>query len=482
MSLDPPTYLNSLSNNIRARPISWDGAVRAATITDQELKKIKAVDKVRKEQRRQTIENDYGAYVSLLLGSDGGKSVLESAAKRTDIVQYILVLSNDLISDVPDLAAHLLEHPDPFKPFVPLLSQSSNPEDPIPLLTSSVLATLIAKAQSMYPKSTAKIDEALPKLYKYLSDLTKSQDSGLQDIAVQGFSTVLQTKKSRELFWKQRSETVQPLFDILKTAAGTAGKDSESTIYSGGASIRSATDSGLSSGVSIQLLYHVLLTIWQLSFEGALVGKGLQEEQEIIPLYTYLLRLSPKEKTTRVLLSTLVNLLSPSKNRSTLLPTAVAARLPQLLLNLKARHLADQDLIEDLSSLADMLSDYTSSQTTFDEYSSEILASQLRWSPPHRDANFWRENAAKIINENRNELPKKLAEILSKSWDHDKQVLAVACNDVGWLVKECPDKRTLLEKMGIKSRVMELMNEPNESVRWESLKATGEWLRYNFES
>ena len=96
--MDPPTYLSSLQNNIRARPIPWEGAVRAGTITDQDLKKIKAVDKVRKEQRRKTVEENTQAYKSLLLGSSQGKSVLEAAVKRADVIQYILVLTGDLIN------------------------------------------------------------------------------------------------------------------------------------------------------------------------------------------------------------------------------------------------------------------------------------------------------------------------------------------------------------------------------------------------
>ena len=98
MSLDPPTYLSSLQNNIRARPIPWEGAVRAGTITDNDLKTIKAVDKVRKDQRRQTVEADLEAYQSLILGGSKGKSVLESAAKRADVVQYMLVLTDDLLN------------------------------------------------------------------------------------------------------------------------------------------------------------------------------------------------------------------------------------------------------------------------------------------------------------------------------------------------------------------------------------------------
>ncbi|KAI4139228.1 MAG: hypothetical protein L6R39_006404, partial [Caloplaca ligustica] len=275
MSLDPPTYLNSLQNNIRARPIPWEGAVRAGTITDNDLKRIKAVDKVRKDQRRQTVEEDKETYKSLLLGSGQGKSVLESAAKRADVIQYILVLASDLINDVPSLAPTLLDHPSPFKPFLPLLSHSTNPEDPIPLLTSSFLANLISAGQTDSSKPNPQVNDALPKLYSYLSTLTKSQDSGLQDIAVQEYSALLRTKESRELFWKQRQDTINPLIDILRTAAG-ADRDSDSTMWSGGASIRSATEAGLNGGVGLQLLYHVLLVLWQLSFEGTLIGKDLE--------------------------------------------------------------------------------------------------------------------------------------------------------------------------------------------------------------
>ena len=98
MSLDPPTYLSSLQSNIRTRPIPWEGAVRAGTITDNDLKAIKAVDKVRKEQRRQTVEENLADYSSLILGGSKGKSIFESAAKRADVIQYVLVLTGDLMN------------------------------------------------------------------------------------------------------------------------------------------------------------------------------------------------------------------------------------------------------------------------------------------------------------------------------------------------------------------------------------------------
>jgi len=71
---------------------------------------------------------------------------------------------------------------------------------------------------------------------------------------------------------------------------------------------------------------------------------------------------------------------------------------------------------------------------------------------------------------------------LAKSWEGDKQVLAIGCNDVACLIKEVPEKKQALEKMGIKGRLVELMQSDDESVRWESLRAMGEFLRYSMGS
>ncbi|KAF2461079.1 vacuolar ATP synthase subunit H [Lineolata rhizophorae] len=484
MSLDPPTYILSLQNNTRARPISWEGAVRAKTISDADLNKIKSIDKVRKEQRRQTVEQDLPGFTALLLGGpkDGSPSIFQSAAKRPDIVQYMLVLVGDCIDEIPPLVTSMLKHPSPFKPFLPLLkSTSSNPEDPIPLLASSVLSSLISAAviaSSSSAPSQKHIDEALPQLYGYVATLVKSTDAGLQDIGVQEYSALLRSTRAREIFWDMRDTTLAPLMDILRAAAGTS-KDGDSTLWSGGSSARTVTETGISGGVGIQLLYHCLLVVWQLSFEGEMVGDGLHDEHDILILYVQLTRISPKEKTTRLLLSTLRNLLST--NRTSLLPAAVLARLPALLQNVAGRHLTDLDLLEDLQALREMLDDYTKTQTTFDEYAAEVRSGHLRWSPPHRSEAFWRENARRILEAANGELPRKLADIMAKSWDHDRQVLAVGCNDVACLVREVPEKRPMLEKLGLKTRVMELMQSGDEAVRWESLRAVGEWLRYSFE-
>ncbi len=197
-------------------------------------------------------------------------------------------------------------------------------------------------------------------------------------------------------------------------------------------------------------------------------------------LYTQLLKISPKEKTTRLLLSTLYNLLF--ENQNTLLPTAVLARLPALLQVLEGRQWTDPDLKEDLGNLRELLDEYTKTKTTFDEYAGEVNSGHLRWSPPHRNTIFWAENARKILEHGNGAIVQKLAEIMSKPWDNDKAVLAIACNDIGFLVREVPEKRSQLERLGLKKRVMELMASEDENVRWESLRALGGWLQYSFDT
>jgi V-type H+-transporting ATPase subunit H len=100
MSLDPPTYLASLQINIRQRPIPWDGAVRAGTLTEEQLALIRAVDKVKRDARKETVEADLDGYSSLFVGGPGKKSVLELAAQRQNVVQYILVLLSDLLESM----------------------------------------------------------------------------------------------------------------------------------------------------------------------------------------------------------------------------------------------------------------------------------------------------------------------------------------------------------------------------------------------
>jgi len=175
---------------------------------------------------------------------------------------------------MPALAKALFKNGDPYRYFLPLLAHSANPDDHIPLLTSTVLVSLMAASKD---ESTATIDKALPVVFSYLSTLTKNSDAGLQDIGVQEYSSLLYGRATRQQFWEQRSETVTALIQILRTAAGISD-DSSASLWSDTANTgRAGFEGSLGGGVGLQLLYHVLLVMWQLSFEASEIGDDLNE-------------------------------------------------------------------------------------------------------------------------------------------------------------------------------------------------------------
>ena len=179
------------------------------------------------------------------------------------------------VLDVPLLAKTLVKDKNPYRHFLPLLAHSSNTEDPIPLLAATACSTLMSASMDDSPST----QEALPMILTYLSGLAKSSDAGLQDIAVQEYSSLLYGQVSRQQFWNQRSETVAPLVDILSTATGiNKGDNSSASLWSGSSTVRSTGFEGsLSGGVGLQLLYHALLVMWQMSFEAEEVGDEMNE-------------------------------------------------------------------------------------------------------------------------------------------------------------------------------------------------------------
>lgn len=73
--------------------------------------------------------------------------------------------------------------------------------------------------------------------------------------------------------------------------------------------------------------------------------------------------------------------------------------------------------------------------SSFDEYATELKSGRLEWSPVHRSAQFWRENAGRL-NEKNYELLRILNHLLQNS--HDPLVLAVAAFDIGEYVRHYP--------------------------------------------
>lgn len=181
---------------------------------------------------------------------------------------------------MPTLAQSLsTKSTDPYQQLLPLIvTPWTNSEDTTPLLAATAASALMAAARDESPAAAA----ALPTLFTFFSGLAKNTDANMQDIAVQQYTAFLFCHNARVAFWNQRTETIAPLVNILRIAGGIGGGDDDSTASlwrNGSTNMRNtgSFEGPLGGGVGLQLLYHVLLVMWQMSFEAKAIGNQLNE-------------------------------------------------------------------------------------------------------------------------------------------------------------------------------------------------------------
>ena len=115
--------------------------------------------------------------------------------------------------------------------------------------------------------------------------------------------------------------------------------------------------------------------------------------------------------------------------------------------------------------------------SSFDEYATEIKSGRLEWSPVHKSERFWRENAPRLIEKNY-ELLKMLIHLLETS--RDPLVLAVASYDIGEFVRHYPRGKSVIEQLGGKQIVMQLLAHEDPNVRYEALLAVQKLMVHNW--
>ncbi|BFZ64903.1 H(+)-transporting V1 sector ATPase subunit H [Saitoella coloradoensis] len=426
------THLESLSTNIRARPIPWDGYQRAGLVSDHEVKSIKAVSS---QQRQQDVFSKEGKqYAELVMG-------LLGKAKRADILQYVLVLAGDFIVEVKGWSMDLfmLRGENGDLPYGPIVKQLSSEDEAIRLLAARFLTSLL----SLDPNPPREVVESY--LTFSTTHLLSSPSPALQDFCLASYTALLRHSPSRPTFWSNTA-VMSGTIDILKKNEG-----------------------------GLQVQYWGLVCLWLLSFEED-VARGLNKKYDVVPLLADIARTAIKEKIVRMVLAVFRNLvkLAPSQT----LPAMLVARLLPLTTFLSQKKWSDPEIADDLTFLKEQLESNFAELTTFDEYASEIESGHLSWTPPHKSTQFWKQNARRIYEENNGALLRTLARTLQIATE--PVVVGVACNDVKWFLREMPEGRKMLQELGTKQRVMELMQHPDAEVRFEALGATQVFMSHSW--
>jgi len=220
-----------------------------------------------------------------------------------------------------------------------------------------------------------------------------------------------------------------------------------------------------------QIQYQIIFCLWLLTFEKD-IAASINEKYDIIPVLVEIAKSAIKEKVIRVIIATLRNLveIAPTQN----LAAMFVAKLLPFTENLSARKWSDSDIIEDIDYIKNRLQEDFQSLTTFEQYASEVETGKLEWSPPHKSDVFWKENAHKL-EEHNHQLLRALARLLSTSTN--PLALAVAASDIGYYIKFATKSgKSVLQDLGAKQRIMELMTHDDQEVRYQALLAVQKYM------
>ncbi|XP_026726211.1 V-type proton ATPase subunit H isoform X2 [Trichoplusia ni] len=235
----------------------------------------------------------------------------------------------------------------------------------------------------------------------------------------------------------------------------------------------------LASRVNFQVQYQLVFCLWVLTFNPLLAEK--MNKFNAIPILADILSDSVKEKVTRIVLAVFRNLIEKPEDQQVAKEHCIAmvqCKVLKQLSILEQKRSDDEDIMNDVEFLNERLQASVQDLSSFDQYATEVKSGRLEWSPVHKSAKFWRENAARL-NERGQELLRTLVHLLERS--QDPIVLAVACYDIGEYVRHYPRGKHIIEQLGGKQRVMYLLSHDDPNVRYEALLAVQKLMVHNWE-
>ncbi|KAJ9065428.1 H(+)-transporting V1 sector ATPase subunit H [Entomophthora muscae] len=418
------SFFEELTASTRSRPMPWEGYQRASLITEEELSLLR--------QYANTTEVS-PEYIHLLVN-------LLNKLVRVDTLQYILVLIDDLLEADPNAGKvlHEMKRINASFPYEPFLKCLKKDDEFLALKAEKIITFLICTGSGKLPSQG-------PEFLDILIVQLSSRTTNVADITVQLFQSLLRTPRCRiGLFHKARG---------IPNLVSLIGKERSNP----------------------QMLYQIIFCFWLMSFEAE-IAEEFDIQHNIIPLLIEIAKTTGKEKLIRVIVGTFKNLLEKAAESN--ISVMIGHKLYEFVDALSSRKWNDTEIQEDLEFLKTELQNIVAGMTTFDAYKSEVESGLLEWSPPHKSAQFWKQNATKL-EDNDNALLELLTEFLKTSTS--ATVLSIAAHDIGQYVKYSPKGKQLVEKIGAKHRIMELMTHSNSDVKYQALKAVQNFLMYTWD-
>ncbi|XP_076271913.1 V-type proton ATPase subunit VhaSFD isoform X2 [Rhynchophorus ferrugineus] len=466
------SVLQQKATDIRNQKVNWQSYYQSRMVSQEDYNFIVAFDVNDSQKREGLLRRDRNQCAQTFLNLLGHVS-------KDQTLQYILVLIDDMLQEDRSRVEIFHEYANKKKEPVwgPFLNLLNRQDGFITNMTSRIIAKIACWSQTPMDRSD------LHFYLTWLKDQLKSQFDALESTAPSspraGDRTEIYTERgfdepglsdgeiSNNEYIQSVARCLQMMLRIDEYRFAFVSVDGISTLLS-----------VLAGRVNFQVQYQLIFCLWVLTFNPLLAEK--MNKFNVIPILADIVSDSVKEKVTRIILAVFRNLIEKPEDHQVAKEHCIAmvqSKVLKQLQILEQRKFDDEDIVADVDFLSEKLHSSVQDLSSFDEYATEVKSGRLEWSPVHK-SKFWRENAQRL-NEKNYELLRILIHLLETS--KDPLVLSVASFDIGEYVRHYPRGKNIIEQLGGKQLVMQLLAHEDPNVRYEALLAVQKLMVHNWE-
>lgn len=430
------SILQQRANDVRNQRVNWQSYLQSQMINQEDYNFIVAFDSSSSD-RKEAILKEYRFQCAKTFMN------LLGHISKDQTIQYILTMIDDMLQEDKNRVEIFKDyarknHENVWTPFINLLNR---PDGFIVNMTSRIISKIACWSKELMDGSDLNF------YLTWLKDQLRAPNNEYTQSSARCLQMMLRIDEYRIAFI-----SVDGITTLVSVLAGR---------------------------VNFQIQYQLTFCLWVLSFNPGLAER--LHKYNTIPILSDILSESVKEKVTRIILAVFRNLLEKPEEIDICRDNAMAMVQCKVLKQLdifQGRKFDDPDIIEDIEYLNTKLQESVQDLSSFDEYSTEVKSGRLEWSPVHKSAKFWRENAMRL-NEKNYELLKILIRLLDSS--RDPLVLSVAAHDIGEYVRHFPRGKHSIEQLGGKHSVMQHLAHEDNNVRYEALLALQKLMVHNWE-
>lgn len=459
-------YFNQLVLNVRAKQISWNSLNKLNILDNNDIKILKDISLTKNQEngysRASNVLNNYDLYTKSLINSIIKISNLNLKSLKDDenlieILKILLTIFYDCLIYIKNFDLKILTNYcsidkilNIFNNF--LLFENDNLINILSIYFLTYFSTsdnendLFKLNYSIYSKIIPNLINLIE--IKYL----KSSSINFQFIGLQYLKEILSIKNYRNYYSNNFDNLIQ-LINILSN-----------------------------NKIELQMKYLSIYCLWILTFDYKINKKLISSNSfDLINLILNISNDAIKEKVVRLSINILINLIETFENNnddiSIILKKCLLSNGLLIINNLINRKWSDEELKLDLTKILDYFTSSIKLLTNFDEYENELLNKKLIWSPCHKNPEFWVDNIDKFKQNNWKLIKSNLINLLDfndNSINENQLYLnqAIVCYDLSMIIKVDPDVIKIINDLGIKTKIMTLMNSPNPNVKFEALKTT----------